>query len=246
VLVVGASSGIGRAFATRAVRQGAHVVMTARRAERLDEVATDARGGVAVVGDVRRPDDCRRIVAEAVGALGAIDLLLYGAGVAPLRRFDRTTTEDWDQVLQTHVVGAHQTVQAALPHLAAGAVVVLLSSETVGRPRAGLGAYGASKAALEESARAWRTEHPRVRFTSVAIGATYPTEFGDHFDPDLLRSTLEEWTRHGLMTEEMLGTDEVADCLVGVLATMLVHPGVGLEHVVLRPPSPVVGSPSGS
>ncbi len=245
VLVVGASSGIGRAIAVRAVRRGGQVVMTARRADRLDEVVREAGGGFIAVGDVRIPDDCQRMVAEAAELLGEIDLLVYCAGVAPLRPFDQTTAEDWSQVLETHVIGAHQTVLAALPFLGPGAVVAFLSSETVGRPRSGLGAYGASKAALEESVRAWQTEHPRTRFTSVAIGATYPTEFGDQFDPDLLRSTLEVWARHGLMTEEMLRTDEVADCLVGVFAVALDYPGVGLEHLVVRPPSPIAASFAG-
>ncbi len=239
-VVVGASAGIGRALALQAVGHGARVVVTGRRADRLASVVEEAGGGVAVAGDVRNPDDCRRMIQEAVEVLGGIDLLVYCAGVAPLRPLDQTTADDWGAVLETHVIGVHETIRAALPHLEPGAVVTVLSSETVGRPRLGLGAYGASKAALEETVRAWRTEHPRVRFTSVAVGGTFPTEFGDAFDPDLLPEVLANWTRHGLMTEELLDPDDVAGALLGVLGTALARPGVGVEHLVLRAPSPVV------
>jgi NAD(P)-dependent dehydrogenase (short-subunit alcohol dehydrogenase family) len=183
------------------------------------------------------------MVEEAASALGSFDLLLYCAGVAPLRRLAATTEEDWAAVLETHVVGAHHVLQAALSHLSPQSVAAVVSSETVGRPRSGLGAYGASKAALEESVRAWRMEHPERRFLTIAIGATFPTEFGEDFDPESLKEALEDWTRHGLMTETMLDPDEVAGALAGILGTAIDFPGVGLEHIVLRPPSPVVGTP---
>lgn len=240
VLVIGASSGIGRSFALRALDGEARVVVTARRAERLAEVVDGAAGGVAVTGDVRDGDDCRRMVVEAVSSLGALDLIVYCAGAAPLRALAETSEEDWTSVLETHVIGAHHVVQAALEHMSPGGVIAALSSEAVGRPRFGLGAYGASKAALEESVRAWRIEHPRQRFITIAVGATAPTEFGDGFDPDLLTYALDHWSRHGLMTEEFLDPDDVAGALVGILGTALEFPAVGLEHLVVRPPSPVV------
>jgi NAD(P)-dependent dehydrogenase (short-subunit alcohol dehydrogenase family) len=240
VLVIGASAGIGRSFALQALAGGARVVVTARRAERLAEVIGSATDGVAVTGDVRDPDDCRRLVAEAIAALGELDLIVYCAGTAPLRPLKDTTDEDWATVLETHVMGVHHVVQAAIGRLAPGAVIAILSSETVGRPRFGLGAYGASKAALEESVRAWRNEHPRQRFVVIAVGATSPTEFGAGFETSLLMDALDDWSRHGLMTKELLDPDDVAGVLVGVFGTALDFPAVGLEHLVVRPPSPVV------
>jgi NAD(P)-dependent dehydrogenase (short-subunit alcohol dehydrogenase family) len=121
-------------------------------------------------------------------------------------------------------------------------VVAVLSSETVGRPRFGLGAYGASKAALDQLLHALRVEHPLVRFTTVTVGATFPTEFGNGFDPEVLGRALSEWARHGLMTEEMMDPDEVAGVLAGVFGAALGNPTVGLEQLVLRPSAPVLGS----
>jgi len=241
VLVVGASAGVGRAFAERAVAEGAHVVMSARRSDRLAEIVAAAGGGHPVAGDVSLDEVCRRIVDEAVAELGSIDLLFYAVGLAPLAPLIETDTEAWRHVLETNVIGLQRVLAGTVPHLAEGAVAAVLSSETVGRPRPGLGAYGASKAALSESLRAWRLEHPEVRFSCVALGATQPTEFGDAFDMDTLVPVLETWVRHGLMQRDYMDTAEVASVLVDVLASALAFPSVGLEDLVLRSPSPVVG-----
>jgi NAD(P)-dependent dehydrogenase (short-subunit alcohol dehydrogenase family) len=242
VLVVGASAGIGRAFARYAIAGSASVAVVGRRAERLAELVEEAPSAVVVMGDVRAPADCARIVTEATAALGGIDLLLYCAGSSPLRPLADTTPDDWATVFETHVLGVHHIVQEALCHMPRHGVVAVLSSETVGRPRYGLGAYGASKAALDQLLLALRAEHPQVRFTTVTVGATFPTEFGDGFDPEVLGRAMSEWARHGLMTEQMMDPDEVAAALAGVLGAALGNPTVGVEHLVLRTSSPVLDS----
>jgi len=242
VLVVGASAGIGRAFASRAIAAGATVAVVGRRAERLAELVDGAPSAVVVAGDIRAPADCSRIVAEASAAMGGIDLLVYCAGSSPLRPLADTTVDDWATVFETHVLGVHHIVREALAHMPRHGVVAVLSSETVGRPRYGLGAYGASKAALDQLLHTFRVEHPHIRFTTVTVGATFPTEFGDGFDPEVLGRAMTEWARHGLMTEEMMNPDEVAAVLAGVAAAALSNPSVGVEHLVVRPPSPVLGS----
>ena len=126
--------------------------------------------------------------------------------------------------------------------LTPGAIVSVLSSETIGQPRAGLGAYGASKAALEEALRCWHTEHPGVRFSCIAVGSTVPTEFGNGFDMELLTELMADWARHGLAQAAFMDTDEVGDVLVKMLAAALPYPEVNLEHVLMRSPSDVVGS----
>src|SRR6185369_11799034 len=103
------------------------------------------------------------------------------------------------------------------------------------------GAYGASKAALTESLRAWRLEHPEVRFSCVALGATQPTEFGDAFDLEALGPVLTTWFQHGLMQRDYMATDDVAGLLADLFGAALRYPGVAIEDIVLRSPSPVVG-----
>jgi len=241
VLVIGASAGIGRACAVGAVAAGARVVLAARRAERLAAAVEQAGGGFAVAGDARDPGDCERVVAEAVGLVGPLNLVVYAAGSAPLRALADMTAAEWERVLATNVVGANQVVRATVPRLAAGGIVAVLSSEAAHTPRYGLGAYGASKAALEASIRGWRNEHPDVRFASAVVGQTFPTEFGDGFEADVLTAAFEHWGRHGLLQSEFMTPEGVAGVLLATLGAALAHPEVGVHDIVLRSPSAPVG-----
>ena len=245
VLVVGASAGIGRAFALHAIRAGADVVVGARRGDRLAELIGEAGGGTAVTGDVSEPGDVERMVGEAVAHLGAIDVVFVSVGYAQMGKFADTTAEQWDRTLRTNLVGIHQLIRAALPSLAPGAMVTALSSEAVTMPRSYMGAYRASKVALNSMLEQWRIEHPGIRFGCVTVGATQPTEFGVAFDMDLLPAALTEWTARGLSQEEFMDTDEVAAVLVGFFGLALAFPGVGMEHLVLRSPSAVITNASG-
>ena len=215
------------------------MAMVARRVDRLHEVAAAAGGGTVIAADVTRPDDCERVVAEAVAALGAVDLVLYAAGTAPLRRLSSMQPDEWQRTLQTNMLGFTQLVQALVADgLGPAPVVTALSSEIVGQPRHGMVAYAVSKAALEEVMRGWRLEHPEVRFCSVGVGATQPTDFGSEFDADELVPTLEEWIRRGLLPGDFMDTDELAALLADVLSSLVAHPGIGVEHLLVRSPAP--------
>lgn len=237
VAVVGASAGIGRAFAVRAGKEGADLLLAARRRDRLEEVVAEAGGGSPVTADVRRAEDCARIAEVARDQLGGIDLLFISVGYAPLRMFADTSADDWLDVMQTNVISVHQVIRSCLPALAPAAIVSALASETVGQPRTALGAYSASKAALTESLSAWRTEHPGFRFCCVTVGGTVPTEFTAAFDPELLGVVVQDWVARGLLQETLMSPDDVADVLAGVFASALNFPVVGLEQLVVRPPS---------
>ncbi|OBI53492.1 SDR family oxidoreductase [Mycobacterium sp. E796] len=238
VVVVGASAGIGRAFAVRAGKEGADLLIAARRQDRLDEVAAEAGCPAAISVDVRNADDCVRLADMARRTVGEIDLLFISVGYAPLRMFADTSVDDWMDVMRTNVVGVHNVVRSCLPVLAPAALVSAMSSETVGQPRAALGAYSSSKAALSESLNAWRTEHPGFRYCCVTVGGTVPTEFTAAFDPELLGTVVQDWVARGLLQETLMSPDDVADMLAGTFASAMNFPTVGLEQLVIRPPSP--------
>ncbi len=237
VVVVGASAGIGRAFAVRAGKEGAKLVVAARRGDRLAEVVEEAGGGTPVVVDVRQPQDCARIGEVAKKALGHVDLLLISSGYAPLKLFTDTDAQDWLDVFETNVIGVHETIRAHLPALTPSAIVAAMSSDSVRHPHTALGAYSSSKAAMEQCLVSWRMENPGYRFSCVEVSGTVPTDFTSSFDPDLLGTAVTEWIARGLVQESRMTPEAVADVLAGIFATALDHPDVGLESVVVKSPT---------
>lgn len=236
ILVVGASSGIGRSVAVQAAEEGARVVAAARRLEQLEEIAGDGSGIVARRCDVRDPAGCARVVADAVDDLGGLDVLVYAAATVPLARIAETDADTWRAVFETNVVGASLVCSAAVPHLsAAGGRVVVISASSVGRPLPGMGAYEVSKAALDELTRAWRGEHPEVGFASVAVGPTLGTDVYVGWEPALAKEMSALWHQRGYLVDNGPGTMTVDDCARAVLAAVASE--VDLRYVLALPPA---------
>ncbi|MED5810891.1 SDR family oxidoreductase [Mycolicibacterium sp. 050232] len=238
IVVVGASAGIGRAFAVAADKEGAELLAVARRAEKLTELGCRS----TVVADIRVAEDCIRVGSAAADTLGEVDLLLVCAGYAPLKMFAEVTAADWADVLQTNVIGVHQIIAAHMDVLTPSAIVAVLSSDSVRQPHRALGAYSSSKAAMERTLVAWRLEHPGRRFSCIEIGATVPTDFISEFDPELLGTVAGEWISRGLVPETHMTPESVADTLAGVFATAIDNPNVGLDHLTLKSPAAPMSS----
>lgn len=240
IVLLGASSGIGRSFGVHAIRAGADVLLCGRRLKRLEEVRTEAGGGIPLAVDVAHNSSIEQL-AEAMTEFGPADGVLSTIGTAHLKRVEDTTQSDWASTMQTNVIGINCAISAMLPSLRDGALVVAMSSETTGAPRWAMTAYGASKAALEASVAGWRIEHPRLRFGTVVVGATIPTDFAHAFDGDVLGTAMDVWAAHGQAQEEFMDTDDVGRVLAGLFTALLPFPGVNMERIVLRTPSPVLG-----
>src|SRR5688572_6820621 len=123
-IVVGASSGIGRASAASLARAGARVVAAARRTEALESLRQEAHtaGGTLAVEtiDSGRRDDVDRLIAATLERFGRIDLLVYAAGTnIPARSLERLSPGDWDLLLATNLTGAFHCTQAVLPAMRA-------------------------------------------------------------------------------------------------------------------------------
>src|SRR6478736_6151915 len=222
VLVVGASSGIGREVAVQLGAGGARVVLAARRADRLAEaVAEVGDGASSVVCDVREPAQCDAVVASAVERLGGLDAVVYATAVDPLVRLVDTDLERWRHVYETNVFGASLVTRVALaPLTASGGRMVYISATSVGRPLPGMGAYETSKAALDELVRAWRGEHPEIGFCNVAVGNTLGTEVHQSWDRDLLTELSPVWESRGYVHDNGPGAMTVPDCATAVGAAI--------------------------
>ena len=235
VLVVGASSGIGREVAVQLGAGGARVVLAARRADRLADAVADVAGDASsVTCDVRDPAQCDGVVATAVGRLGGLDAVVYATAVDPLVRLVDTDLERWRQVYETNVFGASLVTRAALrPLTESGGRMVYISATSVGRPLPGMGAYETSKAALDELVRAWRGEHPEIGFSNVAVGNTLGTEVYQSWDPVLLGELSPVWEARGYVHDNGPGAMSVGDCATAVLAA--ITSPIDLRYVLANP-----------
>jgi NAD(P)-dependent dehydrogenase (short-subunit alcohol dehydrogenase family) len=243
VLVVGASSGIGREVARQLGAAGARVVLAARRADRLAEAVAAVKGGgsnstagaaSSVVCDVRDPEQCDAVVASAVQHLGGLDAVVYATAVDPLVRLVDTDLDRWRQVYETNVFGASLVTRAALaPLTESGGRMIYISATSVGRPLPGMGAYETSKAALDELVRAWRSEHPEIAFCNVAVGNTLGTEVHQTWDRDLLMELSPVWEARGYVYDNGPGAMSVPDCATAVIAA--IASPVDLRYIVANP-----------
>ncbi len=235
ILVIGASSGIGRSLALQAVARGADVVLAARRLERMQSVVEQAGPRAhAVTCDVRRPGDCETAVERAVEILGGLDVVVYSTAIDPLRRLIDTDATLWNDVLSTNVIGASLVCRAAVPHLQASkGRMVFISASSVGRPLPGMGAYETSKAALDELTRAWRGEHPEIGFSDVAVGNTLGTDVTGSWDPALASELSPLWAQRGYVNDNGPGAmkvEEAAEAVLGAITSP-----VDLRYVLALP-----------
>jgi NAD(P)-dependent dehydrogenase (short-subunit alcohol dehydrogenase family) len=221
VLVVGASSGIGRALALGAGAAGAHVALAARRLGLVEEAAQEIRGAGgdarAWSCDVSDEAQCAHLVAEAAAWMGGVDVVLYMAGSSPLVRVADAPASLWHEMLATNVVGAAAIVRGALEHLRrAEHPVVVVTTHSMGNPWPWLGVYGTTKAALAELARALRSEEPDLRVLCVAVGNT-ASSFADNWDPEVAGQAFEQWVADGRLRYEVLQCDEMAQAILAAV-----------------------------
>ncbi|OBI24906.1 oxidoreductase [Mycobacterium sp. E1386] len=234
MLIIGASSGVGQALAIAAHSRGAHVALAARRVDILSELA-DRLHGSAYELDVSEPRAVETVVDEVATNFGKLDAVVFTSAVVPFVLIEDTDVETWLHSYTVNAVGASHVLRAALPHLADNATVIVASSHDVGRPRAGVAAYHASKAALDEIMRSWRAEHPELAVIRVSVGPTCDTEILRGADRDLLADLYRSWARAGQIPDEMSTVDDVANAMLSLIAISRANPTVVSEIVHLAP-----------
>jgi 3-oxoacyl-[acyl-carrier protein] reductase len=140
-IVGGASQGIGLAIARLLAAEGAHVAMVARRQERLDEAVarvTEQSAGraLAIAADIRRADDCERIVASAAAHFGRVDMLVNNDGAPPLGALDTFDDAAWSRAVEQNLMSVVRLTRHAVPHLrnAGGGSIVNITALSVLQP----------------------------------------------------------------------------------------------------------------
>jgi NAD(P)-dependent dehydrogenase (short-subunit alcohol dehydrogenase family) len=181
VIITGSTRGIGLATARLIARRGGKVVLSSRKAEACERVqaefAAEGLTSIAIPGHAAVEQDIVRIVDGALAAFGRIDAVVANAGINPA--FDPLTDlseESWSKVMDTNVGGPLRLARHALPHVAesGGGAMVIVSSVNARVGVAGSGAYGISKAAIEQMVRQLAVEWggSGIRVNAVAPGTT--------------------------------------------------------------------------
>ncbi|MGW4685425.1 SDR family oxidoreductase [Streptomyces sp. NPDC004244] len=233
IAITGASSGIGEATAVHLAERGAHLVLGARREDRLNAVVDriTARGGSAVglVVDVARREDLRRLTDAAVDRFGRLDVLVSNAGTMAVSPFDELRQDDWDAMVATHITGLLNGIGAALPlfrrqrsgqfvNVASTAAYVVKSPQAV---------YAATKTAVKVLTEGLRQESgPDLRVTLVSPGFTHTEGVGKGASPEAAAALARQ-------------RDEIAmppSAVASAIAYAIEQPdGVDVSEIVVRP-----------
>lgn len=205
VLVSGGTQGVGAAVAGAAVRAGASVVITGRRADVGEQAAADL-GAVFVRCDVADVDQCRAAVAETISRFGRIDSLVNAAGLTSRGTLLDTTPELFDDHVAVNLRGPFFLMQAAVADMvgrgAPGTIVnVITMTSHGGQPY--LAPYAAAKAGLAALTRNAAHAHrwDRIRINGINIGWT-ETE-GEHAVQREFHGASEDWIDHANASQPM-------------------------------------------
>jgi 3-oxoacyl-[acyl-carrier protein] reductase len=183
-LVTGASAGIGRASAMALAQEGANLVLTARRGERLEELAAAAHGcgvgAVTIVGDAREEETAARCIAAAVETFGRLDVLINNVGIGNYKKLVETSAAEYDELMDSNVRSAFVFTRHAVPVMVKqGAGTILMISSMAGKYGfPGQAVYCATKFAQVGFAQALDKE---LRPQGIKVGVICPggvkTEF---------------------------------------------------------------------
>jgi NADP-dependent 3-hydroxy acid dehydrogenase YdfG len=213
IAITGASAGIGLAASEQLAREGAAVVLCARRADRIAALAEGivASGGraLAVTADVTVRADMQRLVARAIDAYGHLDVMICNAGIGFHDAFERTPEPVMRRLVDVNLMGTFYAAHAALGHfLERNSGHIIAVSSIVGRRgMAGSAVYSATKAAQIGFIEALRAEFAGTRLrASVVYPISTRTEFHDAIHRDFGHRV------HGLGPQQ--SADEVASAIV--------------------------------
>jgi len=233
VAITGASSGIGRSIALMLAREGAKVVLGARRDDRLKELAADIRkdgGEVAyTVTDVKQKDDLLRLVKLACDNFGRLDVMINNAGVSELSRIDELDIDGWEEMIDVNLKGTLYGIAAAIPVFrkqGAGHIINIISTSGI-KIVPLQGVYAGTKNAVRTISEALRQEsNGWLRVTGISPGFVQ-TEFVNNLKNEQMKAVI----------LEKMGTQGISpDDIASAVAFAIGQPAnVDIGDIVIRP-----------
>ncbi len=187
IVITGASSGLGEAAAKLLSKQGASVVLAARRSEKIkslaDEINKDGGKAVAVTTDVTVSDQVKKLVDTAVEKFNRIDVIINNAGLMQQSPLESLKIDEWNNMIDINIKGVLYGIAAALPYMKKqkSGHIINVSSVAGHTVRAGGAIYSATKHAVRVISEGLRQEVKpyNMRTTIISPGAV-DTELPDH------------------------------------------------------------------
>jgi NADP-dependent 3-hydroxy acid dehydrogenase YdfG len=234
VVITGASSGLGAETARHLVREGAKVVLGARRIDRLEALADElGLGDEAVVKtDVTDRAQVEALVDQAVKTHGRIDVMLNNAGLMPHSPLERLKVDEWDRMIDVNIKGVLYGIAAALPHMKEqkSGHIINVSSVAGHKVRPAGVVYSATKHAVRVISEGLRQEVKsyNIRTTILSPGAV-ATELPDSIsEPDVAKGIRDFYDQYAIPA------DSFARC---VLFAMSQPEDVDINEILFRPTS---------
>ena len=232
VIVTGASSGLGEATARRLADNGAKLMLTARREDRLKELVSkiEQAGGTAQyqITDVTKREQVEALAKATKDAYGRIDVLVNNAGLMPLSPLDEAKVDEWDQMVDVNIKGVLYNIAAVLPIMRAqkSGHIVNISSVAGHKVFPAGAVYCATKFAVKAISEGIRLEaNGEIRSTNISPGAV-DTELTNTISHDETAETV----------DEMYGVAIDADAIARAITYAIEQPDdVDINEIVVRP-----------
>lgn len=234
VVITGASSGIGAATAMALAKQGAKLVLGARRNDRLEELEADIQkiGGEVTIQqtDVAKDADVKKLITTAENVYHKVDVLFNNAGLMPLSPLHEGRLSDWDQMIDVNLKGVLHGIKNVLPIMKKQGYGQIIATDSVAghvvTPNSAV--YSATKFAVKALMEGLRQEEGKnnIKTTLISPGAVL-TELANTIpDKETRAKTLEKETELGLTA------DDIANAVIYAIDQ---PKNVDVNEVLIRP-----------
>jgi NADP-dependent 3-hydroxy acid dehydrogenase YdfG len=232
VVITGASSGLGEAAVRRLTKDGAKLVLGARRLDRLQALAKELSLGpdAVVQTDVSKYDEVKRLVDQAVKAHGRIDVMINNAGLMPQSLLENIKIDEWDRMIDVNIKGVLYGIAAALPVMKdqKSGHIINVSSVAGHKVRPGSTVYSATKSAVRVISEGLRQEVKpyNIRTTIISPGAV-ESELPDSITDPAIGARVSQFYKE---------TAIPADSFANIVAFAMSQPeDVDINEILFRP-----------